>query len=421
MDADQHPTPKPLAGGDAQWLLEIAAGRPIDDARAISDSDLELAVRHGLIGVMADSANDNVSQAVLPIFARLKARQNVMEHHLERILTSLHQADIPATILKGPHLAQWAYRNPDHRTYTDIDLLVPARARQSALSRYWQQTRLSPQFPPKRPKPTSGTYPCPTRPGSASISICTGISSATPSCEDVPTGLPNGHGITLVWFPIIQLGPLWELPEEARIAFLGTHAVLDHRFRMILFRDLAEVALKEPDWDAIRAFAERWKLRSTTYVSLLIAKLATDAPIDDAFLQSLRPRSTPIRVVESVSCPRPTSCTSTVTGSTPSIWPWCCSTTIEQPGCACWLKRPSPSRPGWRRVASPTRTPLPTGPESPPCRIRSGLTRTTDPLTLHVLPVDLARGAQTYAEALSRTLDGDLGSHRTMRSFVPTR
>ena len=52
-----------------------------------------------------------------------------------------------------------------------------------------------------------------------------------------------------------------------------------------------------------------------------------------------------------------------------------------------------------------------------PRRATPALTRTTEPLSLHVLPVDLARGAQTYAEALSRTLDGDLGTHRTMTIF----
>ena len=75
----------------------------------------------------------------------------------------------------------------------------------------------------------------------------------------------------------------------------------------------------------------------------------------------------------------------------------------------------------WKRVAAPTRPPLSTGdrwmriPRSR--RATTASTRTTEPLTLHVLPVDLARGAQTYAEALSRTLDGDLGSHRTMTIF----
>jgi hypothetical protein len=190
MDEDQHPIPKSPAGGESQWLLDVAAGRPIDLARPITESDLELAVRHGLIGVMTDSANQNLRRAALPIFARLKARQKVMEHNLARILSSLHEAHIPATILKGPHLARWAYRNPDHRTYTDIDLLVPAEHVEATLEVLAADAAVS-SIPP----------------GSASTSICTGISSATPNCEDVQTAQPTGHGNTPGWFPIISSVP----------------------------------------------------------------------------------------------------------------------------------------------------------------------------------------------------------------------
>ena len=220
--------------------------------------------------------------------------------------------------------------------------------------------------------------------------------------------------------PDHPLGPLWELPEEARIAFLGTHAVLDHRFRMILFRDLAEVALKEPNWDAVRAFAERWQLRSTTYMSLLIAQQATGALVDDAFLGSLRPRSTPIRVAE-----RLLSTTDLVHFDGHRVHPLNLAMVLLHDDRATRLRllaeAPVAFPSWWRRVAAPTRPPLSTGDRwmriPRPRRVRPALTRTTDPLTLHVLPVDLARGAQTYAEALSRTLDGDLGTHRTMTIF----
>jgi glycosyltransferase involved in cell wall biosynthesis len=39
------------------------------------------------------------------------------------------------------------------------------------------------------------------------------------------------------------------------------------------------------------------------------------------------------------------------------------------------------------------------------------------PLVLHVLPVDLARGAQRYARAMRRALDGDGARHRTLTLF----
>jgi glycosyltransferase involved in cell wall biosynthesis len=40
-----------------------------------------------------------------------------------------------------------------------------------------------------------------------------------------------------------------------------------------------------------------------------------------------------------------------------------------------------------------------------------------EPLVLHVLPLDVARGAQTYARDLRRRLDGRTGCHRTLTLF----
>ena len=37
------------------------------------------------------------------------------------------------------------------------------------------------------------------------------------------------------------------IPEEIRVAFACTHALLDHRFRLVLFRDLAEFARRGID------------------------------------------------------------------------------------------------------------------------------------------------------------------------------
>ena len=221
MDEDQHPIPKSPAGGESQWLLDVAAGRPIDLARPITESDLELAVRHGLIGVMTDSANQNLRRAALPIFARLKARQKVMEHNLARILSSLHEAHIPATILKGPHLARWAYRNPDHRTYTDIDLLVPAEHVEATLEVLAADAAVS-SIPPKTPKADKRNIPMSDPSGVGfNLDLHWDLFSYTQlrGCADGATDWAWEHARLV---PDHLLGPIWELPDEARIAFLGT-------------------------------------------------------------------------------------------------------------------------------------------------------------------------------------------------------
>ncbi len=74
--------------------------------------------------------------------------------------------------------------------------------------------------------------------------------------------------------------------------------MLDHRFRLILFRDLLELARNEPDWDEIIRTATRWSLRSTGYLAWFIASGAIGAPIPDEVIAQLRPRSAAVSFLE---------------------------------------------------------------------------------------------------------------------------
>ena len=113
-----------VGGPTSLLLLDLAAGRTYEHQGSLTSSQMELAVRHGLIGLIADSRESLLRDAVLPVFARLQARQQIMERHLRRLLETFAEAEIRATVLKGPHLARSAYVNPTHRTYTDLDILV---------------------------------------------------------------------------------------------------------------------------------------------------------------------------------------------------------------------------------------------------------------------------------------------------------
>jgi hypothetical protein len=132
-------------------LLDIAAGRAAPMPRPPSGYQMELAVRHGLVGLMATGSDAVLSRATLPIFARLQARQQVMERHLRRLLTSLHNANVPATVLKGPHLARSVYAEPAHRTYTDLDILVQPEDLDATLDVLRGYPSVS-SIPPKTPK-----------------------------------------------------------------------------------------------------------------------------------------------------------------------------------------------------------------------------------------------------------------------------
>ena len=266
-------------------------------SRVLTRSELELAVRHGLIGLLAESSNDNLSSAALPVFARLQSRQELMNAHLRRILTRLHTARIRATVVKGPHLALRAYENPKLRTFTDLDLLIQAEDLEATLDVLSRDAAV-PHIPEKTPDADKRHIPFVDPSGVRfTLDLHWDLFSyhQLRGCAD---GAVDWAWAQARFDPDHALGPLWELPTEARLAFLSTHAILDHRFRLILFRDLVEATRHGLDWDAFIEFAERWALRSPVYLSCLIADRALDAPIARGALDGLRPDYLQLRRVE---------------------------------------------------------------------------------------------------------------------------
>ncbi|MCA1737211.1 MAG: glycosyltransferase, partial [Actinobacteria bacterium] len=80
-----------------------------------------------------------------------------------------------------------------------------------------------------------------------------------------------------------------------------THAILDHRFRLILFRDLAEVAADPRlQWAELVDFAGRWHLRSLTYLAWLMAAHLARGPVPATVLAELRPSNWPTRLLEAM-------------------------------------------------------------------------------------------------------------------------
>jgi hypothetical protein len=88
------------------------------------------------------------------------------------------------------------------------------------------------------------------------------------------------------------------MPTDIELSFLATHAILDHRFRLILFRDFLEMANGDVPWDDVITTAGRFGLRSTSYISLMMAAGALGADIPEAVLASLRPSSASVRYLE---------------------------------------------------------------------------------------------------------------------------
>ena len=63
----------------------------------------------------------------IPAAMRAAVRSMSVDRAVVEVIPRLRDAGIPSILLKGASHARWLYDDPDERTYTDCDLLVPPR------------------------------------------------------------------------------------------------------------------------------------------------------------------------------------------------------------------------------------------------------------------------------------------------------
>jgi glycosyltransferase involved in cell wall biosynthesis len=280
--------------GDEQsrLLLRVASGSGLQGEPYVTSGLVELAQRHGLVPLLASETRDTLVRAV---FTREKTRRSVLEHHLPRLLAVLRDAEIKVVVLKGPAVAL-RYADPSRRPFSDLDLLVPRDQVETALD-VLGDYHATVRVPPKRPKADKRDVLIEDRSGMLfNVDLHWDLFSYS-QLRGSAIGATDA-----AWNEAVDVdspfGPMWELPDSYRLTFLCAHAVLDHRFRLILFRDFWEMSRGEVDWAAVDQVAGRWGLRSTTYLALWIARAALGARIPEEFLDNLRPRSAAIRYLE---------------------------------------------------------------------------------------------------------------------------
>lgn len=281
-------------GGDpiSKLLVDLAADRRPSLPSSPNPSLLELAQRHGLVGVMA---SQSMAALVKAIQARNQIRQSVMTRHLGNILELLDRAGIRTAVVKGPDIAS-RYANPDQRGFGDLDLLVEEAALDRAVEAIGDYEAVV-SIPSKRPKADKRDIYLRDPSGVRfNIDLHWDLYSYT-QLRGAALGAVAEAWSHADHVPDSPLGPRWLVPGSALVCFLTAHAILDHRFRLILFRDLLELARHSIPEDLVE-FAARWGLRSTSYVPLWVAREALGAPIPSAVLDELRPPSAPIRFLE---------------------------------------------------------------------------------------------------------------------------
>ena len=385
-------------------LLDLAAGQDPPADLHISSGLIELAQRHGLIGMLATHTHDDFVRAV---WARELARKTVMEQHLVRLLSELHEAGVRVALLKGPGIAE-SYRAPQLRSFSDLDLLVPPSQLDDAL-RIVGGDEAAVEVPAKRPRADKRDIVFQDRSGVKfnvdlhwDLFLYSQLRGRAKGATDAAWKEANQR-------PDSPWGPLWEIPAPYMTAFLSAHAVLDHRFRLILFRDFLELNLRGVDYDALERVATDWGLRSTTYLALWMSRAAFGVQVPQDFLASIRPTSVALTFLE-IALPR--TDLARFDGHRPH--PANLATVLlndSQSESFLLLLRAPGAFPRWRR------------------RVESDHESGAPPRTLIVVSTDLRRGAEVFSERLRDGLNargwvvetvGLRGSGREPRADVQT-
>jgi glycosyltransferase involved in cell wall biosynthesis len=286
---------KAFTRGDpvSRSLIDVAADRAQLAPGRLPAGLVELGQRHGLISILSDLTDDPMVRAIA---ARERARSRVLEAHLGDLLERLHESGVQTAVLKGPAIAA-RYRMPAHRSFSDLDLLVPEPQVEMALDLLASYPATL-SIPEKRPKADKRDVVLKDRSGVVfNVDVHWDLFSYSQlrGSADGATERAWAEARPILDSPF---GPQWAIADTYRTGFLCTHAVLDHRFRLILFRDLLELSRGPVDWEAIAGAAAKWGLRSTTYLALWLTRKGLDAPIPDDLLATLRPRSLPISYLE---------------------------------------------------------------------------------------------------------------------------
>lgn len=278
----------------SEAVVDLAAGLGLHDSVPVSDDLVTLCAQHGLILMLAVESGDPVAVGMR---GRRIALQEVMRVHLRRVLERFDEAGIRVAVVKGPRMADTFYEVPRLRPFSDIDLLVEPACLDRALS-ILASDEAVPGIPEKRPKADKRDVPFRDPSGVGfTVDLHWDLFAYSQLRGDAEGATASGWE-SATHLPDSALGPHWAMPTDIELSFLATHAILDHRFRLILFRDFLEMAKGAMPWDDVITTAGRFGLRSTSYISLMMAAGALGADIPEAVLASLRPSSASVRYLE---------------------------------------------------------------------------------------------------------------------------
>lgn len=217
----------------------------------------------------------------------------VREQVAARVLRALAVRSIPIMPVKGVHLDEKVYARRGVRPFADVDLLTESD-RLGDAARVLAELGLEPQ-PNHTPTFRSG--------GRFEVIFELDAFRAQTKSRFRETYLLDVDEIWAGSRATELLGvPVREMRPEHLLIYLGLHLAERHHFeKLIWLRDLREVIDRYDDtidWDYFLDCTERWRARTYTYFSLLLASRLAAAPVRADVLERLRPRYVEARLFE---------------------------------------------------------------------------------------------------------------------------
>ncbi len=215
------------------------------------------------------------------------------EQVASRVLKALVVKSIPVMPVKGMHLSEKVYGCPDIRQFADIDLMTAASRLHDAVL-VLAELGLEPQ--PSHTPTFRWTG------GPEVVFELDAFREQTKSTFretyllDVREIWTAARATELLGVPVLEMRP------EHLLIYLALHLAERHYFeKLIWLRDLREVIDRYADtldWDYLLDCAYRWRAKSYTYFSLLLASRLAAAAVRVDVLERLRPRYPEARLFE---------------------------------------------------------------------------------------------------------------------------
>jgi hypothetical protein len=241
--------------------LASTAGPPIPAPAGGWASALERVAGEGLAGLLLDAVEHGRVELTADEHADLVDRHEAvlvraLRHEAELVRLADVLADAGGVVIKGPGLAHGVYDRPEHRPFTDLDVLVePVRMRSTVAA----LERLGYRRPWPDPTPRYlelvAKAVCLTHPAGLTVDLHRTLVPG-PLAERIDTGEILARRMVVRAGRIDVPVPAW----EDHLLECVLHGAVGHAFRRPLaLRDVAQVLAAAPlDADRVVATAERW-------------------------------------------------------------------------------------------------------------------------------------------------------------------